>query len=253
MINRLGRLTQLVGLNSIPVAGAIFDGWSNATALAIYWCETVIFVVLVFLRIHIHRMATKKRGHYVEIRGNSRKKMGLFGTSFLVFSLIFCVGQVVFLNYALGDDLKSIRRDDVILGIKAVTVFLALGFAIDLIGIRERPFAWIRNMSMGALWRVFLVQVAIIAGVIGTGMFGLPRVTLIAFVILKLYTDAASQLPQYDPEEAPQWMQRLMGKEFAESWRADKRKQTDREAAEEQIFRGQPMPFEASLIQRTDG
>jgi uncharacterized membrane protein YqgA involved in biofilm formation len=234
MINRLTRLTQLVGLNSIPVAGVMFDGWSNATALAIYWCETVIFVVLVFLRIHIHRMATKKRGHYVEVRVKStgtavpfKKKTGLFGTSFLAFALIFCIGQIFFVNFAV--DLDSIRRDQLILGIKAVAAFLVLGFVIDLIGIRQRPFAWIRNMSMGALWRVFLVQFAIVAGVIGTGLFGWPRVTLITFVILKLYTDAVSQLPRSKLQEA------------------------ERESAEEEIFAGKPMPFEASLIQRTDG
>ncbi len=260
-MNRLGRLTQLVSLNSIPVLGALFDGWSNATALAIYWCETVMFVILVFVRIHLHRLATKKRGHYVEVRMTSttngvRKsgsKIGYFGTSFLVFAIVFSIGQVIFLNYALGDTVNTIDRKELMHGVITVTAFLVLGFVIDLVGLGHRPFAWIRNMSTGALWRVFLVQFAIIAGVIGTGMFNLPRATLISFVILKLYTDGVSQLPQYDPEEAPQWMQRLLGKGFAEFWRADKHKQTEREAAEEERFNGTPMPFEASLVQRTDG
>ncbi len=260
-MNRLGRLTQLVGLNSVPVVGAWFDGWSNATALAIYWCETVMFVILVFARIHLHRRATKKRGHYVEVRVKStsngvttnRSKVGYFGTSFLVFAIVFSIGQVIFLNYALGNEVKVIDRQELMHGIEAVATLLVLGFVLDLAGLRNRPFAWIRTMSMDALWRVFLVQFAIIAGVIGVGMFNLPRAALITFVALKLYTDAVSQLPQYDPKEAPQWMQRLLGKDFAEYWRSDSQKQSEREAAEEQFFRGTPMPFEASLIQRTEG
>ena len=54
-------------------------------------------------------------------------------------------------------------------------------------------------MSNAVLWRVFLVQIVIICGVVGIAWLGLPRITLITFVALKLYTDATSQLPQYDP------------------------------------------------------
>ncbi|HSP15206.1 MAG TPA: DUF6498-containing protein [Thermoanaerobaculia bacterium] len=260
-MNRLGRLTQLIGINSVPVAGVMFDGWSNATALALYWCETVLFVILVFVRIHLHRLATKKRGHYLEVKvksvsnGRTRNdsKIGYFATTFLIFALIFSFAEVVFLKFALGDDIETINKTNLLHGVIAAAIFLVIGFAMDMAGLRERPFSWIRNMSMGALWRVFLVQLAIIAGVVGTGFFGLPRVTLISFVFLKLWTDAASQLPVYDPEEAPQWMRGVMGKGFAEFWRADKAKEHEREAAEEEKFNGIPMPFEQSLIQRTDG
>jgi uncharacterized protein DUF6498 len=260
-MKRLGRLTQLIGLNAVPVAGVAWAGWTNKTALALYWCETVMFIILVFIRIHVHRMATQKRGHYVEIlvtstSGNARRrrnKVGYFATSFLVFSLAFSLGQLFFLGFATRDTGDAVDRAKLIQGVEASAAFLFVGFVMDLAGIKERPFAWIRNMSMGALWRVFLVQFAIIIGAVGSTMFGWPRATLIAFVFLKLYTDATSQLPQYDPKEAPQWTQRIFGKGFAEFWRADKQKETEREAAEEQKFTGTPMPYEASLIQRSEG
>lgn len=88
-------------------------------------------------------------------------------------------------------------------GLAATAVFLCLGLFINLPGLRDRPFAWIRDMSDAVLWRVFLVQIVIIAGIIGSSWFELPRAALITFVVLKLYTDATSQLRQYDPAEAP--------------------------------------------------
>jgi hypothetical protein len=91
---------------------------------------------------------------------------------------------------------------------------------------------------------VFLVQIVIICGVIGIAWLGLPRVTLITFVVLKVYTDATSQLPQYDPAEAPTWMVWLFGNSFARYWRTAKRSDLARAAAEEEIFDGRLMPLE---------
>ena len=102
-MNRFLRLTQLVGVTSVPVLGVTWAGWTNATALVLYWWETLILVLLVAARIHIHRIATKKRGHYCEIRMNTttngatktRTKIGYYGTSFLVFSIAFWIGRPV--------------------------------------------------------------------------------------------------------------------------------------------------------------
>jgi hypothetical protein len=137
-------------------------------------------------------------------------------------------------------------------GLAATAVFLCLGFFIDLTGLRERPFAWIRDISNAMLWPVFLVQIVIIGGVIGSSWFGLPRTILIAFVILKLYTDATSQLGQYDPSEAPAWTVRLSGDSFARYWRAAKHEDQARAAAEEEMFEGKPMPLEKTPNRRTD-
>src|SRR6185295_3720279 len=67
-VNRLIRAFQLVGLNSVPVVGVLAVGWSDGTALALYWCESVLGALLVALRIRLHRKATNKRGHYVETK-----------------------------------------------------------------------------------------------------------------------------------------------------------------------------------------
>jgi hypothetical protein len=258
-MNRLVRLTQLVGVTSVPVLGVTWAGWNNATALVLYWCETLILVLLVAARIHIHRRATKKRGHYcemlVKITTNgltkTERKIGYFGTTFLVFGIAFWLASGVFLGVVLRDETIDV---DALKGALPITaLLLCVGLLIDMIGIRERPFAWISKMSNAILWRVFLVQIAIFAGFAAANWLDLPRGTLLAFVALKIYTDVASQLPDYDPERAPRWMVRMFGRDFAEYWRKTKREETSREAAEEEIFDGRPMPLEQTMIRRMDG
>jgi len=169
-------------------------------------------------------------------------------------ALTFATVQAVLLAFILY---KTHLADNVSVaqltrGLSATTILLCLGFLVDLKGLRDRPFAWIREMSNVVLWRVFLVQIVIICGAIGIGWLGLPRFTLITFVALKLYTDATAQLPQYDPADAPGWMVRIFGSDFARYWRDAKRVDQTRAAAEEEIFCGQPMPLEQTPNHRTD-
>ena len=261
-MNWLARLSLLFGLNAVPVVGVARAGWTNATALVLYWCETVILVLLVALRIHLHRRWTNKRGHYCEVivkttRSGSSKtqtRIGYFGTSFIIVALMFAIIQAVFLSTILykAQLWDTITFAQLKQGIAATAVFLCLGFFMDLKGLRERPFAWIEGMSKAVLWRVFLVQIVIICGVVGSSWFGLPRATLITFVVLKLYTDATAQLPQYDPAEAPAWMVRLFGNSFAQYWRAEKHDKQAQAQAEEEIFDGKPMPLEKTPNQATN-
>ncbi len=253
-MNWLARLSLLIGLNAVPVVGVAWAGWTNATALVLYWCETVILVLLVTVRIDLHRRWTKKRGHYCEMlvkttrSGLTRteRRIGHFGTSFIAVALMFAIAQGIFLSFVLREEhlVDKVSFTQLRQGLAATTAFLCLGLFIDLSGLRGRPFAWIRDMSNAVLWRVFLVQIVIIGGVIGSSWFGLPRTALVTFVVLKFYTDATSQLGQYDPPEAPAWMVRLFGDSFGRYWRAVKHDDQVRAAAEEEIFKGSPMPLE---------
>ena len=101
-MNRLGRLAQLVGLSTIPLAGVFWRDWSDATALAFYWCETVLVIVFVALRLILHRRRTNKRGHYVETQTlvNDRpvkKGSTTYNVSFLTTAAAFSFGNLVFL------------------------------------------------------------------------------------------------------------------------------------------------------------
>ena len=54
---------SILGVNAVPAAGYLGGGWSGATALAFYWCETLLIAVFVAARIALHWRLTRKRGH----------------------------------------------------------------------------------------------------------------------------------------------------------------------------------------------
>ncbi len=63
-MGRIVRLLQVVGVNSVPAFGVFAAGWTATTALALYWCENVLVILLVGLRLWLHRRSTHKRGHW---------------------------------------------------------------------------------------------------------------------------------------------------------------------------------------------
>ena len=258
MRNWATRVAILVGLNAVPVIGVGWAGWATATALVLYWCETVILVLLVAIRIHLHRKWTNKRGHYVEVVTETtqneitrtKTRTGHFGTNFLTVALVFSMGQALFLGVILlkAGLLQTVNISQLKEGLVAVSALLLCGFVVDLTRLRQWPFAQIRHLSDAVLWRVFVVHIAIIIGVFSTLWFGLPRSTLMVFVVLKLYTDLTAQLPQYNPANAPHWMVWLLGSGFADFWRAQKHRDEERAANEETIFAGAPMPARENSV-----
>ena len=244
-MNRLLRTTQLIGLNSVPVAGVLLGGWSNATALVLYLCENVIMALLMAVRIYAHRKATNKRGHYIEVEvttygvGDSSPKMktGHFGSNFLLAALVFSIAQGCFLGLIL-DHAGSVDPEGLETGLGASAALLLAGLALDMVGLRERSFAWIRQMANAALWRVFVVNIALIIGIIGAQFLGLPRTGLVAFAGLKLFSDIAYQLPQYDAADAPGWSARLFSRNYAEEFRAQRIEDLKRAAEDEETFAG---------------
>lgn len=253
MRNWATRLLILIALNAVPVVGVGWAGWATATALVLYWCETIILVALVAVRIYLHRKWTNKRGHYVEVVvettldgvTKTKTRVGHFGTNFCTVALVFSAGQALFLGLILWKTglLQTVNVSQLKQGLTAITAFLLTGFVVDLAGLRQWPFAQIRRLSDAVLWRVFLVHIAIIIGVFATLWFKLPRSTLIAFVVLKLYTDITAQVPQYNPPDAPHWMVRLLGSGFADYWRVQRHDEEERAADEETVFSGKPMPL----------
>lgn len=60
------------------------------------------------------------------------------------------------------------------------------------------------------------------------------------FIVLKLLNDLATQLPQYNPKEAPRWMVRLLGPGFAEYWRKERTGEIVSASEDEEPFTGVP-------------
>src|SRR6476659_8324673 len=101
-MDRLGRVAQLIGVNTIPLVGVRWGNWSDATAVAFYWCETALVVAFVSLRLIIHRRLTNKRGHYVQqksrVNGGAWKwSTTAYNASFLTTAIGFGIGNLIFL------------------------------------------------------------------------------------------------------------------------------------------------------------
>ena len=193
-MNRLGRLAQIVGLNAVPIAGLVWVGWSDGTALALYWCETFVAMFLVALRMRIHRKLTNKRGHF-------RGPNSYFSGPFLYIGLLLMILPMMFVAVAVQHvDLRALR-----MGLMYSIAFLLVGFLLDLTTIRNQPFMWIRKMANFTWWRAILIDLAGLIGAFGVG-FNYPRTGVIAFIALKFYTDLAANWRDYDPRDAPRFL-----------------------------------------------
>src|SRR5688572_18853248 len=179
------QLAQLLGLNAVPVVGVVAGGWSNASALVLYWCETVIVAALIAVRIELHRQATRKRGHYLPMQvsvstygGPMRRSQVVlpYSVFFLLAAGLCALVQGVFLLFMLrqGGLLESVQLDDLAIGLRATAVLAGVGLLLDLWGLRDRPFAWIDAISLRVARRMLVVQLVIIIGVVAVGWLGAP-------------------------------------------------------------------------------
>lgn len=91
-----------------------------------------------------------------------------------------------------------------------VVVFLSLGFAIDLNGLRNRPFAWIERVAQRSLTRYVVIQATLMIGMALVVFSGQPRRLFLVFAVLKALSDLAAWIPQYEPHEAPAWLARTL-------------------------------------------
>ena len=226
---QLLRIAQLIGLNSVPGFGFLELRWTVGTVMALYWIENLFGSLLIAMRIDLHRRLTHKKGHYVEqknmgtVEVNGRKKPLRFLGGFLLISIVFTLAEGIFLIFLLdklpqGDHVEfaSLR-----FGVQLVGVFLAVGFLLDLIGIRDRPFFWIYRVSSAMLGRVVILFFVIFIGMFALIFFNAPRATIVLFIVLKTWVDFASELPETQTGEAPEYqlaIAGLFGPKAREKW-----------------------------------
>lgn len=253
---RFGRWASVLGINAVPVAGLALGGWSASTALALYWVENLVGGLLVAVRIALHRRLTGKRGHLrpqlgVQLttggRGREKEVQLGFLAEFTLGAVGLTVAQGLFLALLLGISPES---DDVRRGALGVAAFQLLGFGADLVGLRERPFAWVKARAELALGRVVLVHLAILGGFFLASWREGEDVAFLPFALLKTLADLAAFLPTRraaaDPDAPPPaWlagtMERLRPGDFAAHWVASKR-EAARLAAEDEEVGGAARP-----------
>jgi hypothetical protein len=204
-LERLLQVLFVLGINMVPLAGVLAGGWSQGTALALYWCENLLGSLLIAARISLHRRLTRKRGHE-----------GGFLAGFLSASLIFTLAHGLFLGAILFFVLPQMgggRPDasELLRGLVFVVAFQVAAFAHDAFHLRDWPFAAVKDMTDRALGRVFVVHVAIIAGLGVTAWLDGPDGLFYVFVGLKTLLDLAWTGPRRAaPRKAPRWLSSLL-------------------------------------------
>lgn len=195
------RLAQTLGINSVPIAGVFLGDWSTATTLVVYWSETLLAAVSTAGRIAVHRRLTHKKGHYRDQWEKSpsgevahripRRRCRIFLSGFLTGSLIFTVGLGLFLALLLATvlpgtiDVAAIKR-----GVFWMAVAQAAAFGWDLLTIRERPFAWVRDAANDVMGRVVLIHLGMLLGMfVLAWLGGRPSAFFGTFVVMKLAAD----------------------------------------------------------------
>lgn len=243
-------LITALGLNAVPAAGWFFGEWSAGTMLVLYWLETLIGTLLVAIRIVIHRRLRPSKGHwnYQAPEGQQQQpkptsNRSTYLSAFLVPALVFTFAHGIFLA-ALGGMIiakknlsPEIRIDshNLLAGLIGILLFQVIDFVVDVIGLRDRPFAWIERLGQVSLSRVIVIHLTIIGGMAAVMFTGANRNFFGVFIFLKTMLNLSLVVPQWKPKTPPAWLSSVMDRigspkykntNFAEFW-----KQTDDQEA----------------------
>jgi len=255
----LGRLAQALGVNSVPVAGMFGEGWSQGTALAIYWIEGLLVIGFIAVRVILHRRWTKKAGHVsgrvvTTTRRNgktaTRTSSGTLLGGYLVTAIPFTLAHGLFLGIILFLFLPKefgpqagVSLADLKLGLLGVLFFLILGLVIDLISLKDKSFRWIELLTQRALGRIFVVHLTIIFGMGALAFFHAPAAFFLVFAGLKLLVDLGSVMPHRELDvQPPRWAKHLDkiksagGETFSENWKRTELEQRRLREANEAVL-----------------
>lgn len=218
----IGRLLQAIGVNTVPAAGYFGSAWSIGTTLSLYWIETVFVTLLITLRIVLHRRWTRKAGHWnvpFETRTTSagrtsvRRGKTTFLAGFLLVMGIFTAAHgiflalMVFLVVPKEAPSEAVAFADLQAGATAMATVLGLGLAVDLVGIRDRPFRWIERMAGLAQGRMVVTHLTIILGMGAMAIWNAPWALFAVFIGLKSLIDFGGVFPERDAgPDPPRWL-----------------------------------------------
>ena len=237
------RLLLVLAVNAVPIVGIWRYGWGSATTLTLYWFESLVAGVFVFLRLLLHRRLThdpeyRKSQLGLTVSSNNRPahKIQNFVLEFAAGAFGFTLAHGIFLWALLNlvwpheggapVDADALRR-----GVLAVVVVLTLGFLIDLPKLGERPFPWIRSLAQRVMSRTLVVHLTLVFGIALVVWLHKPEVLIGIFAGLKLLLDLATSWPRSEgvgvddgteiPVTPPRWLRglsRVTGKDAQAIW-----------------------------------
>jgi Family of unknown function (DUF6498) len=251
-VPRLLHLVFTLAVIAVPALGWFAADWSGATTLAVYWFETVMGAVLISARVFLHRRWNPRRGHF-RYQAPAADRRASDGTSFLsgfvVTSLSFSAVHAVFLgvifvvlSHSGADGIARIDWRSVTSGCLSVSLFLMLGFVVDLATLRQWSFRQIELLTQEGLRRVVVVHLTLVAGFLGIAVTDAPDALFGVFVVLKSLAALSAVLPQWEPTALPEWVSRVMnkipnvrhGQSFDDAWAQERAGESARQAKNEQ-------------------
>jgi hypothetical protein len=230
---QLVRIVQATVINAITVYGVFGANWTVATAVALYWSENVIGIVLISLLFVIHHLATHKRGHN---RGMLK--------DFILATTVFTLAHGIFLAFfilllfpkiapAEAFDPKTFR-----FGLMLVGGVMVFNFLLDAAMVKFTPFANIRAAADSFMPRILVVHLTIIFGMLAMAVLGHPRALFAVFAALKFGADLLSRAPKTFSANPPRWITAIAGKqreEVIEKWHKEREATIARMADDELV------------------
>ena len=249
----LAKFFRLAAASLVPGGGFLLADWSPATALTLYWIDTLVGAVAMGVRIALHR-------HRTGVSGHDRGQLGAtfsvstsddepspvvfksFLAEFLLTSISFTVAHAVFLAAVLGFMAERPNADQVLQGAIGIAICHALALSFDSWRLDRWPFARLKYQALQIMGRVVLVHMAILGGTMFSFWRNTPGAFFTFFVWLKFFSDIGSLLPQWNPQEPPRWLVRLLkrfpkqrGESFEEHWRRTRAQELQQSAQDEQV------------------
>lgn len=251
---RIAHALTLLSVNLVPAAGWFVQHWSAGTTLLVYWIENVIACLFVAARIAVHQRMSPRRGHFRYLAPSTDGKAsrgtrgeGSFVKGFLLISMAFCGGHLVFLAVILGllaHNGEAIARVDwrsALIGSAWVLAFLTVDLAVDLMRLRNWTFWRIEQAANRGLGRIIVVHMTLIFGLLGVAVTGAPSALFGVFVVLKTLYALSWALPQYQPAVAPHWLSTVMNKvpgktteRFEDYWARESAEEAERRQRNEE-------------------
>ena len=179
-----------MAMNAVPIVGVLAYGWSVPTILVLFWLENVAIAVAHCVRIAAHRRATRRAGHWQhEMTVNGVNKPTTLLAGYALMSGVFTFGHGIFVllfaflvipEQAAGDPTARFDAAEFLLCARALLLITLLDLGLDLVGLRERSYAWIDRETSRRMGRVIILHVGIIFGamVVATAPVGMLMVLL---------------------------------------------------------------------------
>lgn len=199
-----------VAMNAVPVVGVLAFGWSVPTILVLFWLENVAITVAHCLRIAAHRRLTRRAGHWQHVMTSNRVEHPttlLAGYAWMAGFFTFGHGIFVLLFALLvipqhGGASAYFDAGEFLAGARILLLITALDLALDLVGLRERSYAWIDQATARRMGRVVILHLGILFGAMAIAMSKVPVAMLMVLLGLKAVVDLAAALAGDKPGAA---------------------------------------------------